>query len=99
MPTEAQLQEWHKAFSRIERVDDYQKLKALYSSIEQQIAVLEEDIPTFKAPRNPREDSLQLHSKNKLHMLKKQKERLEPKLKEFEKQIEADMEASKNELH
>lgn len=98
MPTPEQIQEWHSAFSKIERVDDYQKLKALHSSIERQIAVLEEDIPTFKAPRNPREDSLQLHSKNKLHMLKKQKERLEPKLQELEKQIEGDMEQSKSDV-
>lgn len=91
MPTPEQLQEWHKAFSRIERVDDYQKLKALFTSIENQINELEEDIPNFKTPRNPREDSLQLHAKNKLQMLKKQKERLETKMKELEEQISTDM--------
>ena len=60
-------------------------------SIENQINELEEDIPNFKTPRNPREDSLQLHAKNKLQMLKKQKERLETKMKELEEQISTDM--------
>jgi hypothetical protein len=99
MPTPEQLQEWHTAFSRIERVDDYQKLAALQESISKQITVLEEVIPNFPPPRNPREDSMQLHSKNKLIMLKKQKERLVPKMEALAKQIEADIQSSKNELH
>lgn len=99
MPTEAQLQEWHTAFSRIERVDDYQKLNALHKSVCSQIEQLTEDVQHFKPPRNPREDAMQVHDKNKLQMLKKQKERLVPKLEALAKQIEADIQTSNNELH
>ena len=98
MPSQVQITEWHKAFSRIERVDDHQKLKKLHKSICSQIETLTEDIQHFKAPRNPREDAIQVHDKMKLDMLKKQKTRLEPKITELEQQIAADMEAAKNEL-
>jgi len=97
MPTEAQLQEWHTAFSRIERVDDYQKLNALHKSICSQIEQLTEEIQNFKSPKNPREDAIQVHDKNKLYMLKKQQERLVPKLESLAKKIEADIEQSKTE--
>lgn len=97
MPTQIQLDEWHKAFSRIERVDDYQKLKSHFKSICEKIETLEENIQHFKPPRNPREDSIQVHDKLSLQMLKKQKTRLEPKLAELEQQIEVDMEQSKKE--
>ena len=92
MPTPAQLQEWHDAFSRIERVDDYQKLDALHKSIGSQIEQLTEVVQNFNPPRNPREDAMQVHDKNKLQMLKKQKERLVPKLEALAKQIQTDME-------
>ncbi len=98
MPTEAQLQEWHTAFSRIERVDDYQKLNALHKSICSQIEQLTEDVQHFKPPHNPREDAMQVHDKNKLQMLKKQKERLVPKLEALAKQIQTDMEQSKSDV-
>jgi hypothetical protein len=54
---------------------------------------LEEEVKCFKAPRNPREDVIQFHNKTKLQMLKKQKSRLESKLLELSKQIEADIAA------
>lgn len=97
MPTQEQITEWHKAFSRIERVDDYQKLKKLHTSICSQIETLTEDIQHFKSPRNPREDAMQVHDKNKLQMLKKQKERLIPKLEALAQQIQSDMEQSNTE--
>jgi len=91
MPTPEQIKEWHDAYRKVFRVGDYQKLKALSESISKQITQLEEDVQHFKAPRNPREDAIQVHEKNRLQMLKKQKTRLEPKLVELEKQICADM--------
>lgn len=100
MPTPTQLAEWHDTFTRIERVDDYQKLNVHFKSVCTQIGILEADIQSFKPPCNPREDAGQLHDKTKLQMLNKQKARLEAKLLELSKQIEADIvaEASKG-LH
>ena len=98
MSDEEQLKDWQESCRRMFRVNDYQKLKVLSDSIDKQIAQLEEDIPNFKTPRNPREDSIQFHSKNKLTMLKKQKGRMETKLKELETQIAADIEAAKEEV-
>ena len=98
MPTKEQLQEWHVAFSRIERVDDYQKMKAHYKSICEQIESLKEETENFQTPRNPREDAKQVHEKIKLDMLKKQKTRLEPKLVELEKHIQEDIQTFKEEV-
>ena len=98
MPTPEQLNEWHKAFSRIERVDDYRRLKELFGSICTQIEGLEEAIPSFKPPRNPREDVQQLSDKNRLRMLQNQKRRLEKQLSLMEEQIKVEIEASKKEL-
>lgn len=97
MPSEAQLQEWHKAFSRIERVDDYQKLKTLYKSICTQIDELKESVEHQKPPRNPREDAIQCHEKVTHQMLIKQKTRMEKQLETLEKAIQLDMEISKAE--
>jgi len=97
MPSPEQLQEWHKLFTRIERVDDYRKLKELYSSTVNQIEKLTEDISQFQPPRNPREDASQCHDKMKLGMLTKQKSRLEKQLSLLEKQIQNDMELTSKE--
>jgi hypothetical protein len=91
MPTPTQLAEWHDTFSRIERVDDYQKLNGHFKMVCTQITLLEEEVQSFRPPRNPREDAGQLHDKTKLQMMKKQKQRLEAKLLELSKQIEADI--------
>lgn len=97
MPSPEQLQEWHKLFTRIERVDDYHKLKELHSSTTNQIEELNENIAQFQPPRNPREDAIQCHSKTKLDMLKKQKVRLEKQLETLALQIQTDMEVSRQE--
>lgn len=98
MPTQVQLHEWHKTFTRIERVDDYQKLKKHFATICEQIEQLEEDTKSFKPPRNPREDICQRHDQVRLRALQRQKPRWEEKLKELAKQIESDLEVSKKEL-
>lgn len=97
MPTQQQLQEWHKTFTRIERVDDYQRLKKHFATICNQIEQLEEDIVNFKSPRNPREDICQRHDKVRLRALQRQKPRWEEKLKQLAKQIAIDIETSKEE--
>jgi chaperonin cofactor prefoldin len=97
MPTQAQLNEWHKAFARIERVEDYQRIKKHFAIICEQIEQLEEDIEHFKSPRNPREDIGQRHDKIRLRALQRQKPRWEEKLKQLAKQIEIDIETSKQE--
>ncbi len=98
MPSQAQLQEWHKAFSRIERVDDHQRLTIQYKSVCRQIEDLKEDVENAKPPRNPREDAIQCHTKATHAMLLKQKNRLERQLKTLADAIAIDMEMSKNEL-
>ena len=97
MPTPEQLQEWHTAFSRIERVDDYNKLKKHLNSVKFQIETLTDDIDGFLSPRNDREKTIQCHERGKLQMLIKQQERLKEKLAAMAKQIESDIKESKNE--
>lgn len=91
MPTQEQLQEWNKTFTRIERVEDYQKLKVHLASVCGRITELTDGIENFKQPHNPREDATQYHDKVTHRMLLKQKERLEERLNEMAKQIEADL--------
>lgn len=98
MPTQAQLQEWNKAFTRIEHVADYKHIKELHTSVCTQIEELTDVIPKFAPPKNPREDMSQQHDKTKLNMLTKQKTRLEKQLSMMETQIKIEMETSKNEL-
>jgi len=98
MPTPEQLREWHSAFSAIERVDDYRKLKEHFHSVCAQIDRLNEEIPLFKRPTNPRQDVQQWQEKHNLSMLIKQKSRLEKQLSLMEEQIKIEIEASKKEL-
>lgn len=97
MPTAEQLQEWHKTFSRIERVDDYQKLKKHFESVCKQIEGLTESVANVKPPRNPREDAIQCHEKVSHRMLLRQKTRMEKQLQELATAIQTDLEASKTE--
>ena len=95
MPSPEQLQEWNIIFTRIERMEDFQKLKKHLDSVYKQIEQLDEGLKYFKSPRNPREDMIQVHERNKFQMLKKQKDRLELKLNELGKQIEIDIKIEK----
>ena len=99
MPTKEQLQEWNIAFSRIERVDDYQKMKSHYKSLCEQIESLKEETENFQTPRNPREDAKQVHDKVTLGMIIKHKSRMEKQLEAMEKVIANDMEAAKQETY
>jgi len=92
-----EIKEWQSNIPKIIRVGDYHRIKTHIGSIDQQITTLEDECKNLPPPRNPREDGRQLHMKNKLRMLKKQKERLDSKLQTLAKQIETDIQAEKYE--
>jgi hypothetical protein len=97
MPTQQQLHEWHSAFSKIERVDNYRKLHKHFQLVCKQIEDLKENVEHVKLPKNPREDAIQCHEKITHRMLIRQKTRMEKQLQELAKTIEADIVAYKNE--
>jgi len=92
-----ELKNWETIFSKILKIDNYNKLKSLYSSVCSQIKELDGIVHDFAKPRNLREDSEQVHDKVKFGALTKQKERLERKLTELEESIKLDIEESKKE--
>lgn len=95
MPTKQQLNEWNDAFTRLQRVESHQRMKKHLAVIVRQIEYLDEVIPLFKPPTNPREDLIQHHDKLNREMLIKQKARIDEKISELEKQIQQDMSAAK----
>jgi len=82
---------------RLNRLADLEKLTLVHKSTCRNITEIEEDMKSWTAPRNPRQDAIQCHDKKTLQVLKRQKDRQEEKIHLLETQIRQDIEASKAE--
>jgi len=93
MVEDENLRAWDSSISKIIRLSDYQKLKGLLLSIDNQLESLS-DVPEVTV-KNVRGDMMKYHNKVKKVALEKQRERLVTKMKLLEDTIQKDIEELK----
>jgi hypothetical protein len=93
MITDEDLIERDEAIAKLIRVDTYQKLKKLLSSIDNQLQELNENNEV--TPKNARQGAIQYHNKVKKPALENQRKRLVNKMKILEEIIKKDIESEK----
>lgn len=80
---------------KLNKFESLKKFRTQYQSICRMITESEEAMGTWQAPRNPREDLIQIHERKSLQVWRRQKERLEQKIVMLEQQIQQDIRDSR----